>query len=194
MTPTHAYTPLNARADPPLNIVTRNPLFDTSGQAHADFLPRQGHTTVAWSGWMGEPDVSADGQVPPDHRTWCGPGRIALVAALDRLLPHFLTQSASLWLRPHARHTLSDAPSCAWLLRERAEAVASGTLGLLIDLDLLITPEMVRTRFEHARRLVESLAPVAGVRAWAMTQEDWAGPIGRLFESLAPQAAPLLRA
>jgi hypothetical protein len=197
--PTDFATTYRPRQDGPLPTIlinTTNPLapIEASADHPSQAVPAPATTTQIWSGWFGPPDESVTGDTDPDHRTWSGPGRAMLDAMLAAALPRFAAADAVLWLRPHARHVLSDAPSCAAFLKTHAEACASGTLGLLLDLDMLITPDMAPRRAEHADRIISALAHLPGLAGIAMPEADWNAPPGDLATSLAHSAHQLTRA
>lgn len=155
---------------------------------------------VAWSGWLGADPSSADGAVERDLRTWSGEGRRRLDEVIAATLGGEGSDRAAkvriLWLLPHAGHVLSDGVSCASFLRAHEGLVASGRLGLLLDIDLLITPDMRARREDHLVRLVESaIAMGRGVAAVVMPRGDWEGAAGRLAGAgLAPSVERLERA
>lgn len=109
---------------------------------------------VAWSGSLG------DGLFEADPRTWGPAGRAALEGARRRAAE----LGATICIRPHARHVVSDIPSCQrWLgVGPRGEALAAGG-GLLLDPCAMLTARMLRDHADFLRRAVETLAPLAGV-------------------------------
>lgn len=165
-------------------VEPHNPLAEAPETAAERLAARAAPDGVvlAWSGWFGAPDTSDDGRVDPDHRTWAGEGRTRLDALLAAAVPRFTSLGARLWLRPHARHVLSDGPSCAAFVR--AHAGARGTIALLLDLDLLLTPEMHQRRAEHTDRILQTAAAIPGIAAIALREADWNGPIGRAVEAV----------
>lgn len=141
---------------------------------------------VVWSGWLGDEASSRTGEVEADFRNWSGAGRRRLDEVVAGLLgAEGRGGAGTLWLRPHFRHVLSDGPSCAAFLRAREGLVVAGRLGLLLDVDLLIAPEMEARREDHVLRLVASAAAMGvGVGALAMGRDDWEGEAGRLAGGL----------
>lgn len=174
-----------------------NPLAQGDGDANrvgpaigAD-LP-DGGVVVAWSGWLGEPAASADGMVERDFRTWSGAGRAALDAFVGALEPSGDGASGPLWLRPHHRHVLSDAPSCAAFLKAHESLVGSGRIGMFLDVGLLIDESMAGTREDHVDRVIERLAPLDGVRAISMHGDDWDALDARLRDLIEARGIPML--
>ncbi len=188
------YRPRESTPDTPISLYTLNPLADTGAAVDHPFLASAQPPVIAvlWSGWIGSPGNSTDGNVDPDFRAWSGTGRAQLDAFLARTLPRLTAAGTRLWLRPHARHILSDAPSCAAFLRDHAAACAAGTLALFLDLELLITPPMAPRRDEHADRILSRLLPMAGVAAVAMTRADWQGHAAGVLDALARERPPAL--
>ncbi len=94
-----------------------------------------------------------------DPRTWLKPGRAALDAFTERVLPMLQKTKRTICFRPHARHVLSDP---------------QGTLKFLLDHNQqpfeialspadMIAPDMIGTIDDHLRRMFESLAPRAAL-------------------------------
>ncbi|MEZ6232881.1 MAG: hypothetical protein R3B68_01710 [Phycisphaerales bacterium] len=147
---------------------------------------------VAWSGWLGEPAASADGMVERDFRTWSGAGRAALDAFVESARQPDAGSSAAIWFRPHHRHVLSDAPSCAAFLKSHEALVASDQIGLFVDAALLIDESMAATRPDHIDRIIERLAPLDGIRAIAMHADDWDALDATLRSVIETRAIPTL--
>lgn len=170
-----------------------NPLAElaTLAAARAATLCDAGDALLAWSGWIGQPALSVDGNVDADFRSWSGQGRRALDEFVASALGPIEAAGGRLWLRPHARHVLSDGPSCRAFLVAHESACARGALGLVLDLRLVLTDEMRPRRVEHVERLMESLGPLPGIVAVAMAQADWAGELGAIVGALAPRARRL---
>jgi len=154
-----------------------NPLADAARAAAARIaamggLGGVGGVVVGWSGWMGEPPSTVDGAVEADFRAWSGEGRRGLDDVVAAVVPLLEATQAHLWLRPHARHVLSDGPSCAAFLRAHAAACAAETIGLLLDLELALTEPMRVRRVEHVERMLEMLLPLPGLAALVVSDED----------------------
>lgn len=125
------------------------------------------HAVWAWSGSFAQvsddederDDARADGDDAPaggdlrlfadDPRTWLGPGWSALEAGLARGLK--IVGAGELWIRPHARHVISDGPSVRRLV-ERQPRVR-----LLLDPVSMLTPTMLEdgTVRDHLQRTFE---------------------------------------
>ena len=113
---------------------------------------------VTWSGTLaGDP-------FGDDPRTWGPAGWSALLAACDRLSDRLREGGATLALRTHARHILSDGPSCQRFLAEVA-APSGHRRGfeVLLDPDSMLTGSMRADTADHISRLLEALCGKPGV-------------------------------
>lgn len=124
------------------NPVTTPPPPAPPGLPHAP--------VVRWSGTL------APTLFEGDPRNWMAPGRKALHDVLTRLAS--VDHASGILLRPHARHLLSDIPSCATLLREHADAVGLA----FAPMSLLETP-MLTDLADHLSRSFEVLGPSASM-------------------------------
>ncbi|MCB9840242.1 MAG: hypothetical protein H6809_01150 [Phycisphaeraceae bacterium] len=147
---------------------------------------------VAWSGWLGGPDASSDGMVERDFRTWSGAGRAMLDAFVGSMPQPESGASSALWFRPHHRHVLSDAPSCAAFLKAHEALVTAGRVAMFLDAALLIDESMAGTRADHIERIVERLAPLDAIRAIAMPASDWEALDPDLGSQIERRAIPML--
>ncbi|MGQ0629238.1 MAG: hypothetical protein ACT4PL_14195 [Phycisphaerales bacterium] len=115
----------------------------------------RGERVVAWTG-------SASGGCGsdlfgPEPGTWSGRGWRALAARLPEVLAECRNRGLGLWLRPHHRHVVSDAPSIRKVL---AEFGGDGTLAVLVEPAGLISPGMMALATDHLNRLGELLAGI----------------------------------
>lgn len=169
------YQAASANATPARGVVLLdNPLAGVPADVAARIASNAepGGVVIAWSGWIGEPASSADGAVESDYRAWSGEGRRRLDDVMAETLPLLAARRSSLWIRPHARHVLSDGPSCAAFMRAHAAACADGRLGVLLDLNLVLTESMRARREEHVERLLGTLGQLGGLVGVAATQAD----------------------
>lgn len=123
---------------------------------------------VVWSGRLGADDEDR----APGVRTWGRAGREAFEGLCDRLAETARPRGVTVLLRPHARHVLSDTPSCAAFLRRRA----GDGLGLLLDPASMLTPSMLAHGAEHVARIVGDLASMIGVGAVLLANVERTGP------------------
>ena len=107
------------------------------------------------SGWFGE--VGPDGVYPNDPRAWMPTGRTAGDEGIARLADRAHAAGCELWVRPHARHTLSDIPSCRTAMNAWAEAGGISPR-LLLDPAALLTGETIIAAEEHLERIFFALA------------------------------------
>lgn len=151
----------------PIGIVDiRNPLEGEAVASAARIETAAGSgVVIGWSGWLGEPASSVDGVVDADFRMWSGHGRRSLDEVVAAVMPLLEASGGRWWIRPHARHVLSDGPSCGAFLKAHAAACLAGRLGLVLDLDLVVTDAMRERRVEHVGRMLETLGPIAGLVA-----------------------------
>lgn len=104
---------------------------------------------VAWSGTPG------GGLFEASPLTWMPAGRAALDAFCQRLAPQLEQRGQRLAFRPHARHVLSDEPSCVRFLND----YAGGPFTLAFEPALLFEPTTLDAFDERLPRLFEALAP-----------------------------------
>ncbi len=155
------------------------PLADGDGSPFAEVLdgnplgpgwplpPAATGRVVVWSGWLGAEDEGA-----PGVRTWGRAGREAFERLCDRLGEAARARGATVLVRPHARHVLSDIPSCADFLRR----CAGDGLGLLLDPASMLTPSMLLHGVEHVARVIGGLAPMTGVGAVVLANVERVAP------------------
>jgi hypothetical protein len=117
---------------------------------------------IAWSGSM------ADALFARSPLTWMPTGRAAFESACARLRDAAARSGATILLRPHARHALSDAPSS----RRWADTWRSQHMGLLFDPASLFEPAMLPDAADHLPRLFEALGPACDAILLASAQAD----------------------
>lgn len=150
-----------ARAGAPWGVLapeTALRLSEGAARRAARLAPR----VVAWSGTLAAEPFG------DDPRTWGPAGWDALGEACDRLAPALRDEGAVLALRTHARHVLSDVPSCVRFVRERrARDGVDGPLRVLLDPASMIAASMRDLAEDHLRRIAGAVAVlgegVAGV-------------------------------
>lgn len=118
------------------------------GISHAGDPPR----LIAWSGWLPEDSTPEDGCFRTGFETWGPEGRRRFEELCDWLGPRLRDAGRTLVLRPHARHVLSDIPSCLSF----AKARAGQPFELLIEPAALLTPDTLRDAPEHIERIVSA--------------------------------------
>ncbi|MBL8764919.1 MAG: hypothetical protein JNM07_11680 [Phycisphaerae bacterium] len=123
-----------------------NPLARTDSIDRGD----GGAILMSWSGTLG----GAPGIDEP--RNWLGPGWEALQCAIARA-----RGSGTWWLRPNARHVLSDRLSCQRFGRERC----GGGIGLALDPAAMLTVSMLATAGDHLERIYAGVSEIPGVNA-----------------------------
>ncbi|CAN5863071.1 hypothetical protein BH11PLA1_BH11PLA1_09790 [soil metagenome] len=138
------------------------PSHESSAPAALD-APRNLHL-LTWT-ILGEPHFDPSDEqptffdpdrTPVDPHTW---RPAAWQTLLDRVttLAGALAPGAELWLRPHARHILSDAIRCERFLA----ACPAPNVKLLGDPVSLLTAPMLERAEDHLERMFESLARVS---------------------------------
>jgi hypothetical protein len=85
-----------------------NPLGDAPAPPAPSDLP-----IARWTGWLGGPRTLDDGTFEANFRTWTPAGR----ERFDQWIEHARRTDAGIWLRPHARHVISDVQTSLSLLR-----------------------------------------------------------------------------
>jgi hypothetical protein len=124
---------------------------------HEDW-PRSAHHArgsrlVTWSGTL------ADDLFARHPGNWTGSGFDALSRRCAAIAASLRRQGFDWHIRPHARHVLSDVPSC---IRFRAQH--GGDLpGLALDPAALLEPTMLNGLDEHLTRVFEALGPQAAM-------------------------------
>jgi len=113
-----------------------------------------GVRVVAWSGSM------ADELFGEDPRTWGPAGWAALDAACERAAPVLAERGATMALRTHARHVLSDVPSCERFVRERRGRHGE-VFRVLLDPVSMLAPSMLAMAEDHLRRMVGAIGTMA---------------------------------
>lgn len=108
----------------------------------------RGRLLLAWSGTL------ADDLFEPHPMNWLTPGAETLDAACERLRPTLEASGTTLCLQPHARHVLSDVPSCRAFL-DRHDG---GPFAIALAPASMLEPGMLADLDDHLRRFVESLA------------------------------------
>lgn len=149
--------------DPFAAVIDGNPL----GPGWA-LPPAPCRRVVVWSGWLGADDEDR----APGVRTWGRAGREAFEELCDRLAETTRPRGVTVLVRSHARHVLSDTPSCADFLRRRA----GDGLGLLLDTASMLTPSMLAHGAEHVARIVGDLASMTGVGAVLLANAERTAP------------------
>lgn len=142
------------RGDLIARVVPDNPLEPDGAEQRMDGSV----TAVRWSGWL---PSAENGGVP----TWGPAGRRAFDQWCTRLTQTLAEAGGSVWVRPHARHVLSDTPSCADFLRRHASA----HLKLLLDPAGMLTSAMLARADEHVERALSAFAGNPGIGAVMLT-------------------------
>lgn len=128
-----------------------------------------GGRLVLWSGWT-QPAPGAD-DTPEPAPAWLRSSHTAFEAWCDRTAPALANAEATVLFRPHARHVLSDAPSCISFLRRRGgggEEAGSG-FGLLFDPCAMLDATMLRRADDHLPRILDALVGLPSVGAILLT-------------------------
>lgn len=146
-----------AGGDVAATIVDGNPLGDPKW-ALPPTVPSG--LVVMSSGWIPESDGAGAGT--SGLATWGPIGRAAFESLCDRLAAELAPRKATVLFRSHARHVLSDAPSCIKFLQRRA----GEPFGLLLDPVAMLARGMLPRAEEHLARILGALAPNAAT--WAV--------------------------
>jgi len=133
-------------------IVPDNPLGESWALPARDDV----ELIVAWSG---VPGASNEELFEPNPLTWMPAGRTALDELCARLGPILESRDQRLAFRPHARHVLSDEPSCLQFLTDYED----GPFTLAFEPALLMEPGMLDALDERLPRLFTSLGPRAAL-------------------------------
>jgi hypothetical protein len=139
------------------------------------------------SGWI-EPEQESDDAGPgfADPRTWGPSGWGRFESFCRELLARPAADSARLCFRPRATDVLSDAPSCARFLREKARwGDREGLLEILLDPVAMLTPVMLGAAEDHLSRILAYLGAAPGVCAVVLTNVESDPQRGR------PRASPV---
>jgi hypothetical protein len=120
-----------------------------------DRLARQArsvHACVVWSGTLGDELFDAD------PRTWGPRGRAAWAERLAELLAVARSHRLQLWIRPHARHVVSDAPTIDRMLADHAGDIAheQAPLRILSDPASMFTRSMLAYAEDHLERVLSA--------------------------------------
>jgi hypothetical protein len=180
------------RAAAPWAVVAAGAVLGLSEEAarrSAKVAPRM----IAWSGTLAAEPFG------DDPRTWGPAGWAALGEACERLAPVLHNEGAVLVLRTHARHVLSDVPSCIRFVRERrARDGEAGPLRVLLDPASMIAESMRDLAEDHLRRIAEAIPllghGLAGVVVGCVggTPGADAGVVARLVQAHAPPGLPII--
>lgn len=106
---------------------------------------------VAWAGGCGG---AGAGLFDADPRTWAPRTVETLLHAGEALARRLDGRGTRLWVRPHARHALSDGPS----MGRFAAALAGSGVGVLPDPAAVLTGAMLGRAETHLERLAEHAA------------------------------------
>jgi hypothetical protein len=111
-------------------------------------------TVATWSGTLAE----GDGPFAADVRNWSVAARSELHDKVDRLCAGAEQKGVTgrLFLRPHARHILSDWHTCARFMTQR-ETAGDARTGLLVDPAAMLTAQMLARSVEHLERTFEQV-------------------------------------
>lgn len=120
--------------------------------------PGDARVVVLPAGTLADP---AEGPEAADPRNWMGFGRAALDAVVVPLARRLAAEGRRLVLLPHARHVLSDVPSCRRFLADHADLA----VGVALAPAALLEPTMVGDVADHLERILRDLAPIAAL-AW----------------------------
>lgn len=122
---------------------------------------------VCWSGWTGETCFAVD------PRAWSVGAWKNLESACEavqaRLAPKHggdapANAGASIWLRPHARHVLSDSIRCERFMQHLGGS-GGGRIGIVAEPAALFTRAMLVHASDHLERSAHSAARWSGLRA-----------------------------
>jgi hypothetical protein len=102
-----------------------------------------------WVVWSGTPAVGLFDEHP---LAWAAPAWDALGRALEELAT-LAGAARRVLVRPHARHVVSDIPSCLRLV----ERLAVPVVGVILDPASMLTPGMLPARQDHVLRILEAL-------------------------------------
>lgn len=105
---------------------------------------------IVWSGSCGA------GPFDPHPHNWGATGAEALGRVCAAMAPGLGERRALVCFRPHARHVLSDAPSCRRFLHDHDHG--NGPFGLALAPALLLEPSMLPAIEDHLTRIFETLA------------------------------------
>lgn len=114
---------------------------------------RRGQSIVVNSGSVAE----RLGDLSP--RNWTAAGLEQLTARLAELDPALSQSETILYIEPHSRHILHDAPATARFFRE----LNPQQLRLALNPTALFEPSMLEHREDHLLRIVEALAPITSM-------------------------------
>ncbi len=164
--------PLTPASPPPVGMTllarghALEPGFLDDLRDDLDLQARRGagaHACVVWSGTLGDDLFDAD------PRTWGPRGRSAWADRLSELLALARDRKVQLWVRPHARHVVSDAPTIDRMLADHAGDVAhqDAPLRVLSDPASMFTRSMLAYSEDHWERMLSATRRWAGINACA---------------------------
>ena len=159
-------------------VLGHNPLAEPPAMA-AQKLDGLRGPVIGWSGGLG------DGLFGRSMRTWMPEGRAALGATLDAAVPVLRESGATLLLRPHARHVISDFVAAKGLLKERPD----DPIGIALDPAACFEASMIPDAEDHLRRMFLG----AGALASVIVLGSVTVPEGGLEAAEAPDAPPIPR-
>lgn len=122
-----------------------------------------GVPNALFSGWLEGSDLG-DGVFAPDHRLWGPQPWAEFEAALARLAPR---GGPEVWIRPHARHVLSDAQRCLTAARGWEERGLAARL--LLEPAMLLTEAMLSHAEDHLERIFDTLGDSPRLAAVLLT-------------------------
>ncbi|MCB9846201.1 MAG: hypothetical protein H6811_09475 [Phycisphaeraceae bacterium] len=108
---------------------------------------------AGWSGWLPPETRPRQGTFPSGPETWMGEGRARLDDLVEWLAPSLADAGFRLALRPHARHTLNDVPSCLSFIKRWNDA----PIDLILDPAAMLTDDMVADAPDHIARIAKAL-------------------------------------
>lgn len=112
------------------------------------------------SAWTGTFATELFGDEP---KTWGPAGWASFEQLCERAEPMLVNAGRELCWRPHARHVLSDIPSCRRFLARWAGS--DRPMRLVLDPASMLTDSMLPDASDHVARVLESLLGETGVAA-----------------------------
>lgn len=141
---------------------------------------------IIWSGSLG------DSLFDDDPRTWSPRGWAALADACASISRDLAGSRCTVCFRTHARHVLSDLPSCARFARDLA---CYGPFQLLLDPASMLAESMLASAEDHLHRIFEGAAALPNLAGLLVS--DALGPHVDLAVRLAaghlPPVLPVIR-
>lgn len=138
-------------------------------RAEAERAEARGGRLVMWSGWIDPEDE--DDHERAGVRTHGPEGHRRCTEVADRAAAVLEAQGVKLLLRPHARHVLSDVPSCLTFLR----SALGERVRLVLDPIGMLTASMAARAEEHLERIMSALARHPGVAAILLASGELVG-------------------